>query len=151
MNTIVKVRPHPQGGYTLARPVVGTARMYEGWWPNRAGAAAARRRMRQELELMLAELESSRLEVVLVPARFEVNVGACVRVAISRNADWYRRFCGAHGSSRRRRNLAWDTCVKRRDTVRLLETLIGGRATRSGYAEELLSIAWRRCRKEVAA
>ena len=36
------VRPHPNGGYTLAIPTgTGTARIYRGWWPTRKAAKGA--------------------------------------------------------------------------------------------------------------
>lgn len=92
---------------------------------------------------MLAELESSQLVVVLVPSRRAVNEGGCIRVAMDRNCEWYRRFCAAHGSSRVRHRALHDTCIKRRDTRRLLERLIAGRPSRSKYAEELRAIARR--------
>ena len=93
------------------------------------------------LELMLAELESSMLEVVLVPTRRWVNEGGCIRVAANRNCTWYRRFCAAHGSSRFRRAALFDTCIKRRNVVRLLEQMVAGVPVRSKYAEELLALA----------
>lgn len=95
------------------------------------------------LEIMLAELESSSLEVVLVPCRRWVCEEGCVRVAISRNCDWYRRFCGLHGSDRVRRNALFDTRIKRRAIVRLLGRLIVGAPTRSKYVSELLALAAR--------
>ena len=98
------------------------------------------------LEVMLAELESSRLEVVLVPCRRFVNHGGCVRVAISKNAPWYQRFCADHGSSRKRKNAAHDTRIKRREIVRILGNLIAGRS-RSKYAPALLRIAGRYSRQ----
>lgn len=93
--------------------------------------------------MMLAELEGGQLEVVLAPCLHEVNVGGCIRVAVSRNADWYRRFCARHLSSRLRRNLAPDTRIKRRDTIRLLQRLIAGHESPSKYAPELLRLAMR--------
>jgi hypothetical protein len=40
----VVVRPHPAGGWTHARPVAGSARVYAGWWPSLRAARAALRR-----------------------------------------------------------------------------------------------------------
>jgi hypothetical protein len=97
----------------------------------------------QGLIILQAELESSCLEVVLVPCRREVNSGGCVRVCANRNCDWYRRFCAAHSSSRQRRKAAFDTRIKRRDTLRLLGRLIEGRPSRSKYVPELLGFALR--------
>lgn len=91
---------------------------------------------------MLAELESNRLEVVLTPCKRETNVCGCIRVAASRNAEWYRKFCAKHPSSRRRKNAAPDTRIKRMDTVRLLERMIRSRhLAPSKYAQELVALA----------
>ena len=95
------------------------------------------------LELMIAELEAAQLEVVLVPCRRWVCEGGYVRVAVSRNCDWYRRFCALHGSDRVRRNALHDTRIKRRAVVRVLARLIAGRPTRSKYAAELFALAER--------
>lgn len=92
-------------------------------------------------ELMIAELESSRLEVGLVPERRHTCCGGMVRVALSRNCAWYRRYCADHPSSRKRRNLAPDTRIKRRDTLRLLNRLARGLRCRSKYEEPLRRIA----------
>lgn len=93
------------------------------------------------LELMLIELESNRLEVGLAPCKYPCNEGGCVRVAFSRNATWYRRFCAQYGSSRRRNKKHHDTRIKRAHTIRVLNRLIEGQPVRSQYAPALLSIA----------
>lgn len=105
------------------------------------GSATPPPALRLGLEVLLAELDSARLEVVLVPARRAVNVGACVRVAVSKNASWYRAFCRRHPSSRRRRNAAPDTRIKRANVLRLLAQLIAGEPARSKYAREILRLA----------
>lgn len=94
------------------------------------------------VEMMLAELESSCLEVALVPSRHFVNEGGCVRVAVSKNAKWYRDFCARHASGRSRNNRAFDTRIKRRNVVRTLNAILRGRA-RSKYVPELLRLAKR--------
>jgi hypothetical protein len=94
------------------------------------------------VEIMLAELESSCLEVALVPCRRFVNEGGCIRVAVQKNTRWYRDFCARHLSSRRRQNALPDTKIKRRDTIRVLEAIIAGKA-RSKYVPDLLRIAAR--------
>lgn len=94
-------------------------------------------------ELMIAELESSRLEVGLVPERRQTCQGGMIRVALSRNCAWYRRYCADHPSCRKRRNLAVDTRIKRRDTLRLLDRLARGLRCRSKYEEPLRRIAER--------
>lgn len=93
------------------------------------------------LEAMLGELRGNQLLVTLVPCKRETNVGGCIRVPISQNSEWYRKFCARHASSRRRRNALFDTRIKRVDTVRLLERMIEGKPTTSKYAPELLRIA----------
>lgn len=104
----------------------------------RANAVEAR-----GLKVMLAELESSRLVVVLVPCRRQVNEGGCIRVAAERNCTWYRRFCAEYAAGRRRASASFDTRIRRRDTVRLLVRLSAGRHSASKYAEHLLQIARR--------
>ena len=104
----------------------------------------------EELGTMLAELEENRLEVVLVPQRYRTNEGGMVRVALSRNAPWYREFCASYPSGRRRKNAAFDTRIKRRDTSRLVESLLAGKA-RSAYAAHVLAIARRRLQRPSAA
>ncbi|OAM89859.1 hypothetical protein OH491_17500 [Termitidicoccus mucosus] len=96
-----------------------------------------------ELSAMLGELLASRLTVILVPQRIRTNEGGCVRVAIEKNAHWYREFVAAYSSSRRRRNLAFDTRIKRANTIRTLSVLIAGRPSQSQYAPHLIRIARR--------
>lgn len=99
---------------------------------------------RHRLEILKAELESSRLEVVLVPLspnKRGYNEGGCRRCCVSRNADWYRKHCAAHHSSRVRNHRKVDTKIKRLDTLALLERLIAGLPSKSKYASELLSFA----------
>lgn len=87
---------------------------------------------------LLAELESSRLEVVLVPQKQRTNEGGMIRVAASRNAAWYRRFCAAYPSGRIRRNNAPDTRIRRRETLRALESIVSGNERKSAYFFRLL-------------
>lgn len=100
--------------------------------------------------LLLAELESTRLEVVLVPCRRFANVGGCIRVAASKNAPWYRRFGAQFGSDRRRRNRAFDTRIRRANVVSVLSRLADGKPSRSKYAPDLLRLA-ARLERQVAA
>jgi hypothetical protein len=93
------------------------------------------------LGVMLAELESNRLEVVLAPCKRPSNVCGYIRVVASRNADWYRKFCAAHPSGRNRRNALPDTRIRRRDIGRLLRRLSAGQPSSSKYADELIRIA----------
>lgn len=75
---------------------------------------------------MLNELESSQLVVILVPQKRRTNEGGMIRVAISRNAGWYRKFCKANPSARKRRGTAFDTAIKRFRTIDALNKMIAG-------------------------
>lgn len=102
--------------------------------------------IRAALEEMRDELEAQRLEVVLVPQRVYTNVCGMVRVAVSKNAHWYRVFCGRFASSRRRKNSAFDTRIKRRNTLCTLAALIAGRRVTSQYAPYFIETARKRVR-----
>lgn len=89
---------------------------------------------------MLNELESSQLVVVLVPQKRHTNEGGMIRVAVSRNCRWYRVFCAKNPSTRKRRNSAPDTAIKRFRTIDALTKMIAG--VRSTYHhDELLRIS----------
>lgn len=92
------------------------------------------------LRVMADELESSRLVVALVPQRIRTNEGGCVRVAVEKNAKWYRDFCAAYPSARRRKNAAFDTRIRRTNTARALAAMLRGEF-RSAYCGHLLAIA----------
>lgn len=94
-------------------------------------------------QLLLAELESSQLQVVLVPALRQNAETDCIRVAVEKNADWYRRFCARHQSSRGHRRGKFDTRIRRANVVAVLRRLSSGLPTRSKYAVELTAIAER--------
>ncbi len=94
---------------------------------------------------MLDELDGSRLVVALVPQRIHTNEGGCVRVAIEKNATWYRNYCGAYASRRVRGNAAFDTKIRRENTRRALLALIAGRDG-GIYGAHLLAIAQCRMR-----
>ena len=81
---------------------------------------------------MLAELTSHRLEVILTPSRrAEVaEQGGMIRVILDRNADWYRRMCEDHPSTRTRKKTSSDTKIKRQDTITALEHML-----RNGWAQ----------------
>jgi hypothetical protein len=49
--------------------------------------------LHEALTQMFEELDSSCLEVMLVPQRYRTNEGGMIRVALSKNATWYRAFC----------------------------------------------------------
>jgi hypothetical protein len=104
------------------------------------------------LEEMLNELESSCLEVILVPELRRTCEGGCRRVAVSKNALWYRQFCAAYLSTRKRRNLAPDTCIRRRETINALRRMIAGKASpKSHYVYRLELIAEQRLRRSALA
>lgn len=99
--------------------------------------------IRNGLIMLQAEFESSQLEIALVPCRRDANVGGCIRVAVSKNATWYRDFCARHASSRVRRKQAFDTRIKRRNVERLLARLVAGESSSSKYTAEILKLAAR--------
>ncbi len=86
---------------------------------------------RRALRGMLAELTSHKLEVILAPSKKSeiAERGGMTRVLLDRNAEWYRRMCLDHPSSRKRAKRAPDTRIKRQDTIQALEDMI-----RTGYA-----------------
>src|SRR5947209_5674569 len=90
---------------------------------------------------LLIELESTRLEVVLIPSADPdcAMRGGMIRVVQNANCKWYRAFCKSHQTRRkrprRRRNYS-DTLIKRAYTVRALESLSEGRS--AGIYEERL-------------
>ena len=93
---------------------------------------------------LLAEMESNRLEVALIPARYPRHEAHFVRVAVGQNPPWYRRLCAAHPSSRRRAKTAPDTRIRRANVLAVLGSLAAGKTTRSRYAAALTREAARR-------
>lgn len=92
---------------------------------------------------LLEELESTQLQVVLVPSRRPNADSDCIRVAVEKNADWYRRFCARHPSSRGTRRGKFDTRIRRANVAAVLKRLSAGLPSRSKYAGELGAIAER--------
>lgn len=88
------------------------------------------------LTQMLAELEANRLEVCLVPEKRRTHETGMIRVCASRNAAWYRRYCGDHPSSRGTRRGGFDTRIRRANTVRALEQML--RREKAGKYEPCL-------------
>lgn len=72
-------------------------------------------------KLLLEELQSNWLEVCKVPGR----EGGYIRVPVSVNCDWYRRFCRNYKRSRRRYPKA-RTIIKRQHTEAALRRMIAG-------------------------
>lgn len=87
------------------------------------------------LEWLLMELEANALSVVLVPCRRGSDPWAMRRVCASKNARWYSAYCAEYRSSRKRKNAAHDTCIKRAETIRFLSRMIAGRPVKSKYAD----------------
>jgi hypothetical protein len=96
-----------------------------------------------QLEIMLGELQSERLDVVLVPAPSPRHSMHKVRVVAGRNPSWYRAHCARWPSSRRRLKTSSDTRIRRGDTVRTLEAMLG-EGSASVYAPYFLRVATRR-------
>jgi hypothetical protein len=102
--------------------------------------------MTRELEQMLGELESQRLEVVLVPLNPRMrnyNEGGMKRVCANKNPRWYSNLCNKHLSCRKRNHRKPDTKIKRANIVRILRRLCDGKPSISKYAEELRRIGTR--------
>ncbi|MFA6287758.1 MAG: hypothetical protein WC661_10285 [Opitutaceae bacterium] len=96
-----------------------------------------------ELNEMLAELESNQLLIVLTPAPRPMHHGHMIRARAGQNPRWYRELCARFPSSRLRNRSLPDTRIRRRDTLATLRAMIGG-GSRSDYALEILRIATRR-------
>lgn len=86
---------------------------------------------------MLEELHANRLTVELFPAR---EGPGYIRVAVHQNPAWYRELCSWYPSSRKRKNHAPDTAVRRANIVRALLGLISGQQV-SRYSADLLALA----------
>lgn len=97
--------------------------------------------LKYALQEMQYELQSSRLEVILIPQCDPVNVGACVRAAVSFNCEWYRKLCADFESNRRRKYRKFKTKVKRKNIERILSRLIAGKESDSIYAEWIITYA----------
>lgn len=90
---------------------------------------------------LLAELESNRLEVAIVPAPHPRHSLHGVRVAVSRNPTWYRRLCALFPSGRNRARALPDTRIRRAAIVRILSRLAAGAPVRSSYVGPLARAA----------
>lgn len=93
------------------------------------------------LDLMLHELESSRLEVVLIPSKRKLNEWDQCRCVVAFNCVWYRRLCSEHASKRGVRRGKFDTRIKRAGITRVLTRMVNGQPTKSKYAPELRKIS----------
>jgi crotonobetainyl-CoA:carnitine CoA-transferase CaiB-like acyl-CoA transferase len=91
---------------------------------------------------MLYELQQNKLTVVLQPQHDPTNVGACVRLAIAHNCEWYRKLCADFESNRLRKYNNFKTKVKRKDIERILKRLIAGKSCSSIYARWIIECAY---------
>lgn len=92
---------------------------------------------------ILSDLESNKLEVVLVPLdprKHNWNEGGCKRVAVCVPPAWYRRLCAANPSSRGVRRGGFDTRIRRANVLRAIARLASGKYT-GKYRDDLLRIA----------
>ena len=97
--------------------------------------------LQQALEIMLAELESHRLEVCLAPSRrHDRRDWDMIRVVCDTPPKWYRKFCDKHPSSRGARRAKFDTRIRRFNVLRALGQMVEGRPA-GKYEPDLLQIA----------
>lgn len=97
--------------------------------------------MSRRLQYLLCELESNSLQVCLAPSKRGINESDQIRVALSRNANWYRAMCAKFQSGRKKSRTNFDTLIKRRETLKALNRLIDGRALGTVYEERILAAA----------
>ena len=89
-------------------------------------------RYREAAQCMLDELEAGCLCVTKGPGASS----GYVRIVLSQNADWYRRFCREWVRHRRDKRYKPRTIIKRCHTENALRRIIDGRAE-GCYAERL--------------
>lgn len=92
-------------------------------------------------EILLQELDSHFPEVILCPAPEMKHSGHCVRVAIDKNCQWYRRLCEKYPSSRADNPGGKRTKVKREHIRNLLSRLAAGEVPNSQYTFDLINEA----------
>ena len=96
--------------------------------------------IRKRARALLNELDSNRLEVVLVPDRQSCGYGndfRRLRAVQSQNAEWYREFCRLYASSSHPQRRRFDTLIKRQATRRALIRLSEG-VNGTVYSERLI-------------
>ena len=76
---------------------------------------------------LAAELAEQRLEVVLIPAPTPRHPLHQVRVATTRNPEWYRRLCEVRTSRAHPNRGRHDTAIKRQHTLTGLHAIAAGR------------------------
>lgn len=94
----------------------------------------------RKLEYLLNELESNQLQVCLAPSKRKLNEHDQIRVALSRNCSWYRRFCSQHISKRATRRGKPDTLIRRQHTLKALNRLLSGKPRNTIYEQRILAI-----------
>ena len=90
---------------------------------------------RYVLSSMLHELQDNRLEVVLLPQYHPTNPGACVRVAVGHNCEWYRKLCSEFESNTKRKYKKFQTKVKRQHIETILMRMLSGEEVTGVYAD----------------
>ena len=96
------------------------------------------------LQLMLEQLESHRLEVMLVPLNPKLrnwNEYGCKRVCSDVPPRWYRAMCREHLSSRGVRRGKPDTKIKRANVLRALNRMVSCAGYGGKYRDELVAVA----------
>lgn len=97
--------------------------------------------LQNEFAQLRDELESSALCVILVPAPEPMHSGHMVRMAVECNPAWYRDLCERFPSSRIRNRAKSDTRIKRRNVLRILDRLAGGKPSTSYILPYLIRAA----------
>ena len=93
--------------------------------------------MENVFRYLLDELESSYPETVKIPSQH----GGYIRVAVSKNAEWYSHFCRKH-RGRNRRFPKPRTIIRRQHTIKALQRMIQG-DRETTYAKRLMDfIRW---------
>ena len=87
------------------------------------------------LSSMLHELQDNRLEVVLLPQYHPTNPGACIRVAVGHNCEWYRQLCADFESRRKTHYKKFKTKVKRQRIETILMRMLSGEEVTGVYAD----------------
>lgn len=90
---------------------------------------------------MLYELQTNHLEVILVPQDDPANVGACNRLAVGFNCEWYRQLCDDYESHRRRKYKKFKTRIKRKHIEFVLQKMIAGVPVQSKYCKWITDYA----------
>ena len=81
------------------------------------------RRIQKLARQYLLELESSHLEVVLIPAPDPRHPTHMVRAVQEQNCRWYRELCEEHPSNGHSKKLKFQTKIKRNLVVKALKSL----------------------------